>query len=75
MKSFKGSVLYPINFVEGFLIFWLKLFPRFDQNKMIVFISARVHPGEVPSSYVMRGIINFLLDPYNVFAFFHTLKS
>jgi len=29
---------------------------------MIVFISARVHPGESPSSFTMKGIIKFLLD-------------
>jgi len=29
---------------------------------MIIYISARVHPGEVPSSYVMRGIMKFLLN-------------
>jgi hypothetical protein len=35
---------------------------RFSKNKMVVFISARVHPGETPSSYAMRGILNFLLN-------------
>jgi len=29
---------------------------------MVVFFSARVHPGEVPSSFVMRGLIKFLLN-------------
>ena len=29
--------------------------------KPIVFLSARVHPGEVPSSHVLNGLINFIL--------------
>ena len=30
-------------------------------NKPVVFLSARVHPGEVPSSHVLNGLIKFLL--------------
>jgi hypothetical protein len=30
-------------------------------NKPVVFLSARVHPGEVPSSFVLNGLINFIL--------------
>ena len=30
-------------------------------NKPVVFLSARVHPGETPSSFVLNGIINFIL--------------
>jgi len=33
---------------------------------MIVFLSARVHPGETPSSYSMRGIIKFLLSTKDI---------
>lgn len=34
----------------------------FSKEKPIIFISARVHPGETPASYLMNGIIKFLLD-------------
>eukprot|EP00948_MAST-09A_sp_MAST-9A-sp1_P001327 g1327.t1 len=47
------------------------LFPRGRRaltfsNKPVVFISARVHPGETPASHVMNGIIDFLLQPGSV---------
>jgi hypothetical protein len=32
----------------------------FKSKKPTIFISARVHPGEVPSSFVMNGILDFL---------------
>jgi hypothetical protein len=42
-----------------------KLFPvkslrPYKAKKPIIFISARVHPGEVPGSHVMRGLLDFL---------------
>lgn len=30
--------------------------------KPIVFVSARVHPGESSSSYAMKGVIDFLVN-------------
>jgi hypothetical protein len=30
-------------------------------DKKTIFISCRVHPGETPSSYVLDGIMKFLL--------------
>lgn len=36
---------------------------QFKSEKPIIFLSARVHPGETPASFLMNGIINFLLDP------------
>ena len=34
---------------------------RLFKNKKVIFVSARVHPGETQSSYVMNGFIKFLL--------------
>ncbi len=31
-------------------------------NKPTVFLTARVHPGETPASYVLNGILNFILN-------------
>eukprot|EP01038_Epipyxis_sp_PR26KG_P006054 gene6054-8335_t len=36
--------------------------PEFP-NKEIIFVSARVHPGEVPAQHTFQGILTFLLDP------------
>ena len=35
--------------------------PVFDiKNKKFVIITSRVHPGESPSSFIMRGILHFV---------------
>ena len=35
---------------------------RFD-GKRAVFVSARVHPGEVPAQFVLQGFLQFVLHP------------
>ncbi|RHZ11892.1 hypothetical protein DYB26_004650 [Aphanomyces astaci] len=39
--------------------------PRHFQNKRVVFVTARVHPAETPASFVLEGVLSFLLkdDP------------
>lgn len=50
------------------------LFPFYDPEneprplvikKPTVFLTSRVHPGESPASYVLNGILNFLLNEKN----------
>lgn len=36
--------------------------PYIFVGKKVVFVSARVHPGEVPSSYVLNGLLESLLN-------------
>ena len=36
--------------------------PAHFRTKEIIFISARVHPGEVPAQHTFKGILNLLLD-------------
>ncbi|KAJ8669075.1 hypothetical protein QAD02_000334 [Eretmocerus hayati] len=45
------------------------LFPESDEerpfkfhNKKVIFVSARVHPGETPSTFVFNGFLNLLLN-------------
>ncbi|XP_063684887.1 cytosolic carboxypeptidase-like protein 5 isoform X5 [Bolinopsis microptera] len=37
--------------------------PRRFNGKKVYFISSRVHPGEVPASFVMNGFLSFILRP------------
>ena len=36
-------------------------FEEKDRVKPILFVTARVHPGETASSYVCEGLLNYLL--------------
>ncbi|XP_011500290.1 PREDICTED: cytosolic carboxypeptidase-like protein 5 [Ceratosolen solmsi marchali] len=45
------------------------LYPEQDEkrpykfkDKKVIFLSARVHPGETPSSFVLNGFLNFILN-------------
>uniref|UniRef100_A0A8D0GWM9 AGBL carboxypeptidase 4 n=1 Tax=Sphenodon punctatus TaxID=8508 RepID=A0A8D0GWM9_SPHPU len=52
---------------KSFLCFFLptaNLQPGAEQK--VVFITARVHPGETPSSFVCQGIIDFLVSSHPV---------
>jgi hypothetical protein len=40
------------------------LFPQ----KEVIFVSARVHPGEVPGQHAFNGILQFLMDPNDLCA-------
>jgi hypothetical protein len=33
------------------------------ENRRVVFVSARVHPGETPASWIMHGFLDFLTSP------------
>lgn len=37
---------------------------NFNYIKPAIFFSCRVHPGEIPSSWIMKGLIDFLLSDY-----------
>jgi len=35
-------------------------------GKEVIFISSRVHPGEVPAQHAFKGILNLLMDPLDL---------
>ena len=37
-----------------------------EKKRKIVYITARVHPGETPSSYVCQGLIEFLVSSHPI---------
>jgi hypothetical protein len=42
-------------------------------EKPIIFLSARVHPGEVPSSHLLNGVINYIFDNCDILNHFEFL--
>ena len=63
ITSYKDLLFEREPIIEG-------LFPEIDgkgkairpykAKKPIVFVSARVHPGEVPGSHILNGLLDFL---------------
>ena len=51
------SGLFPDNMNK------VSLRPHVFPNKEVVFVSARVHPGEVPAQHTFKGILQLLMDP------------
>ena len=45
-----------------------KFFQEDLKRKSVIVLSARVHPGETPSSWIMRGILHFLTGDSQVAA-------
>jgi len=39
---------------------------RLNAKKHVIFITARIHPGETPSSYVCQGMIDFLISSHPI---------
>ncbi|KAM8875780.1 cytosolic carboxypeptidase 6 isoform 2-T2 [Spinachia spinachia] len=37
-----------------------------EREKKLVFLTARVHPGESPASFICQGVIDFLVSPHPV---------
>ncbi|KAK7101062.1 cytosolic carboxypeptidase 6-like [Littorina saxatilis] len=42
------------------------LYPPEGEKQKIVYITARVHPGETPSSFVCQGVIDFLVSNHPI---------
>jgi hypothetical protein len=40
--------------------------PLIFPDKEVIFISARVHSGEVPAQHTFKGILDFLMDPHDI---------
>jgi len=37
--------------------------PKHEEEKPVIFIIGRQHPGETLSSFIIHGLINYLLTP------------
>ncbi|XP_025110591.1 cytosolic carboxypeptidase 6-like isoform X2 [Pomacea canaliculata] len=42
------------------------LYPPEGEKQKIIYITARVHPGETPSSFVCQGVIDFLVSSHPI---------
>lgn len=60
--SSESRITQQFESIDDGLVFPDKNPPKLFQGKKCMFISARVHPGEVPSSHVMNGIFKNLVN-------------
>ena len=66
MKNFASSKKYTKTYWKLFKLFNFLFRAREFKGKKIIFLSARVHPGETQSSFVMNGFLKFLLRDNDV---------
>ncbi|XP_050539275.1 cytosolic carboxypeptidase-like protein 5 [Daktulosphaira vitifoliae] len=62
ISSFKGVTEERESCLFGLFPNENNVRPYVFKNKKVVIMSARVHPGETPSSFVMNGFIKFILS-------------
>lgn len=53
-KTIDGNPCYVLSISENVL--------EANMHKQVVFMTARVHPGEANSSYMVQGVIDFLMS-------------
>jgi hypothetical protein len=65
ISSHDGKLTTNESYINDYMFPTREVAPRANRyraNKPVILLTARVHPGEVPASHTMNGIINFLLD-------------
>lgn len=62
VSSHKGRVEEREDRLPGLFPLTDQLRPHRFPNKKVVFVSARVHPGETSSSFVFNGFLNFIVS-------------